>query len=73
MALYDRLILEVFRRHRGADCQEFEFERDEMGEILDDWGEQVRNLGDVPYTYRSGRRALPDAITSTGNWVIEPQ
>ncbi|MCL6430255.1 MAG: endonuclease [Anaerolineae bacterium] len=69
--LYDRLIVEVFRRHGGANCDEFEFERDEMADILRDWGKKVRNLGDVAYSYRGGRRPMPEEITSTGNWVIE--
>ncbi len=42
-----------------------------MSEILREWGETVKNLGDVPYSYRGGRRRLPDDIASTGHWVIE--
>lgn len=42
-----------------------------MAEILREWGRRVRNLGDVTYTYRGGRRQLPEHISSTGNWVIE--
>lgn len=71
MSLYDRLIVEIFRRHDGADRQEFEFDREEMREILDEWGETVRNLGDVPYSYRGGRRPMPEEIAATGHWVIE--
>ena len=70
-SIYDRLICEIFRRHDGASQSEFEFERDEMADILREWGQRVRNLGDVYYTYRGGRRRLPDEIASTGNWVIE--
>jgi hypothetical protein len=71
MSIYDRLVSEVFRRHDGANQDEFEFERDEMAEILQEWGESVRNLGDVPYSYRGGRRVLPENVASTGEWVIE--
>lgn len=71
MSIYDRLISEIFRRHGGANRDEFEFERDEMTEILREWDESVKNLGDVPYSYRSGRRSLPNVITSIGDWVIE--
>lgn len=67
--LYDRLITEVFRRHWTAG--QSEFERDEMAGILREWGEHVRNLGDVIYSYRGGRRSLPPEIASSGNWVIE--
>jgi len=70
-SLYDRLIAEVFARHHGSTVDEFEFEREELAEILGEWGERVRNLGDVPYTYRGGRRALPDAVLATGDWIIE--
>lgn len=71
MNLYDRVVSEIFRRHDGANQDEFEFERDEIAEILAEWGETVRNLGDIVYSYRSGRMLLPESIASTGNWVIE--
>ncbi|MBS1252775.1 MAG: hypothetical protein MAG451_01817 [Anaerolineales bacterium] len=71
MSLYDRLIAEIFHRHDGPNHDEFEFDREEMREILEEWGETVRNLGDVPYSYRGGRRPFPEEITATGNWVIE--
>jgi len=69
--LYDRLISEVFRRHGGAERPEFEFTGDEMRQILAEWGQRIRNLADVYYTYRGGRRTLPVEIAATGNWVIE--
>jgi hypothetical protein len=71
VSIYDRLMSEIFKRHDGENRDEFGFERDEMTAILREWGESVRNLGDVPYSYRGGRRLLPDDIASTGNWVIE--
>lgn len=40
-ALYDRLLAEIFRRHNGADQTEFEFSRDDMAQILGEWGERV--------------------------------
>ena len=67
MSIYDRLITEIFHRHGGADHDEFEFDREEMSEILREWNETVKNLGDVPYSYRGGRRHLPEDITSTGH------
>lgn len=69
--IYDRLITEIFRRHDGAHKTEFEFTRDEMAGILREWDESVRNISDVTYSFRGGRRLLPEDITSTGNWVIE--
>jgi hypothetical protein len=71
MSIYDRLISEIFHRHEGATQNEFEFNREEMGQILREWGKTIKNLGDVPYSYRGGRRDLPDDVTSTGYWVIE--
>lgn len=71
MSLYDRLIVEIFHRRHGASRDEFEFTREEMAEILQEWGERIKNLGDVPYSYRSGCRSLPDEISSTGHWAIE--
>lgn len=73
MSLYDRLVIEIFRRHNVGDRDEFVFEREETAEILSEWDERVKNLGDIPYTYRSGRRNLPKEITATGNWIIEPR
>ncbi len=70
-AIYDRLISEVFRRHYRPELTEFLLEREEMETILREWGERVKNLGDVTYSYRGGRRLLPDEIRQTGQWVIE--
>ncbi len=70
MSIYDRLLIEIFQRHKGATKDEFGFEREEMESILRSWGERVKNLGDVIYSYRSGRRSLPEEISSTGDWYI---
>lgn len=72
MTLYDRVIVELFRRHKGAEKREFVFSRDELRDIAQGFGETVRNLGDILYSYRGGRRPLPREIAETGNWVIEP-
>lgn len=71
MSIYDRLISEIFHRHDGANRETFEFDREEMTQILQEWGETIKNLGDVAYSYRGGRRDLPNEITSTGHWIIE--
>lgn len=71
---YDEVVIEIFRRHDGASKDEFEFERSELSEIYAArFDEPLGNPGDVPYTYRSGRRELPSEIASTGNWIIEPR
>lgn len=70
MSLYDRLLSEVFQQHDGASHDGFEFEREEMEEILRSWGKRVKNLGDIIYSYRGGRRPLPNDIAATGNWLI---
>ncbi len=69
--LYDRILVEMFRRHDGVHQSEFEFNRDEIGDIARAWGERLRNPSDVTYSYRGGRRPLPPEISDTGNWVIE--
>jgi len=71
MSIYDRVLVEIFSRHDGASQDEFEFEREEVEKILREWGRRVKNLGDVLYSYRSGRRPLPEDIAAIGNWVIE--
>jgi len=70
MSIYDQLLSEIFHRHRGPTQDEFEFEREEMEEILRSWKKRVKNLGDIIYSYRSGRRLLPESITTTGDWLI---
>ncbi len=70
MSIYDRVLSEIFQRHAGSEQDEFEFEREEMEEILRTWKKRVKNLGDVIYSYRSGRRPLPKSITATGDWLI---
>lgn len=70
-SLYDRILVAIFERHHGAEVDRFQFERQEMEEILQEWGETIKNLGDVIYTYRGGRRDLPEAIARTGHWTIE--
>ncbi|HDQ71625.1 MAG TPA: hypothetical protein ENN19_05945 [Chloroflexi bacterium] len=41
MRIYDRLLIEIFRRHEGFSKDEFEFEREEMEYILRSWGEPL--------------------------------
>lgn len=71
MSAYDRLISEIFSRHDGANNDWFEFDHEELAELAASQDYELRNLGDVIYAYRSGRRDLPDAIASTGKWVLE--
>lgn len=67
---YDRIILEVFRRHYEEGDTLLTFPKDELQEICNTFGIVVRNIPDIIYTYRS-RRRLPAAILAIGNWAIE--
>lgn len=67
---YDRVILEVFRRHYEEGDTLLTFAKDELQEICHTFGIVVRNIPDIVYTYRS-RRRLPADILATGNWAIE--
>ena len=67
---YDRIILEVFRRHYEEGDTLLTFPKDELQEICNTFGIVVRNISDIVYTFRS-RRALPAPILTTGNWAIE--
>ncbi len=71
---YDRLIEHVFFAHYEPGTRSFEFNRDELIAAATELGISVpRNLGDVIYTYRFGRRQLPERIRETAGteyWTI---
>lgn len=52
---YDRIILEVFRRHYKEGATRVIFAKDELQEVCDAFGITVRNIPDIIYTYRSRR------------------
>ncbi|MBM3215307.1 hypothetical protein FJZ36_10385 [Candidatus Poribacteria bacterium] len=69
LSAYDRAIINVFEAHYVEGMDYFEFEKDELRDVLTELNLHMRNIPDIPYTFRT-RRDLPDAIRSRGNWAI---
>jgi len=67
---YDQIILALFRRHYQLGLKRLVFEKDEIEDVCQELNVKVRNIPDIPYTYRV-RRELPNEIASTGYWAIE--
>lgn len=73
LKVYDRVILRVFEKlkARYGASDRMSFPKEEVEQAITELGVKVRNPPDVPYTYRTGRSPLPDAILSDGNWAID--
>ena len=75
MKVYDRVILSVFQRvHQlTPDAHVLPFTKGDIEHAIAELslGIATKNVPDIVYTYRSGRSALPDAITQLGRWAIE--
>ena len=71
---YDKIIAALFKKKfkLKQKISELNFTKDELVETANELGIQLRNAPDVIYTYRS-RRALPERILRTGNWVLVPK
>jgi hypothetical protein len=67
---YDRVIIKLFNQVFTPRQTRLPFTRENIEKVASDLKIKIKNLGDVPYTYRV-RGVLPDAITEKGNWVIE--
>lgn len=78
---YSLMIEGIFFGHRRGNESEFYFERTALGALAEspevvaaNGGKTIKNLGDVPYAFRS-RRELPDRIRATQppglEWTIE--
>lgn len=71
LSRYDEVIVAVFQRlldQHGRRAVRLEFDKpflDRLANELD-----IKNIPDIMYSYRSGRRAFPAAILAMGNWVI---
>lgn len=70
---YSRIIAEIFNSHFTEGSDGFEWDRTEIGEAADSLGIEIRNFGDLIYTYRF-RRPLPEHIRQRApaglQWVI---
>jgi hypothetical protein len=72
---YSAIIDKVFSEHFVPGCKEFEFTREELESIAEQFAIKLpKNLGDVLYSFRY-RKSLPDSIRKTAaegvEWVIE--
>ncbi len=71
LSRYDRVILTVFERLielYGPGEDEYFFDKDFLDLIADEL--KIKNIPDIIYSYRSGRRPFPLAILSHGHWII---
>lgn len=65
VAAYRAIIAEIFRLNYKGGGADFEFSRDEIGEVADSLNlPRPKNLGDVIYTYRY-RQMLPEPILAS--------
>lgn len=69
--LYDRVIIEMFRRVYKSNIDLLPFAKDKLVQVCQELDIVINNVPDIPYHYRTGRSDLPDEILNTGNWVIE--
>ncbi len=67
---YDIVILTLFLRHYQPGLKRLIFQKDEIEDVCQELNIKVRNIPDIPYTYRV-RRNLPKEILKTGHWAIE--
>jgi len=72
LSQYDKVISDVFSRHHREGAQCLTFKKDELADACRKRSITVRNIPDIIYTYRTGRRMLPPEILATGHWAIEP-
>jgi hypothetical protein len=71
---YDKVISAIFSQKfdklGNSGVEEIEFTLSDLAEVVNQLGITVKNIPDIPYTYRS-RRALPESILTKGNWIIK--
>ncbi|NDJ77369.1 MAG: endonuclease, partial [Chloroflexi bacterium] len=68
---YDDVIEEIFRRlveQYGAETDVLPFDKAFLDELSGELG--IKNVPDIIYSYRSGRRNFPPLIAGSGYWVI---
>ncbi|MBN2271094.1 MAG: hypothetical protein JXN61_10795 [Sedimentisphaerales bacterium] len=74
LADYDKIITALFKLKlkSGKSKTSLDFTKDELVQVAARLKLDLRNPPDVVYTYRT-RRALPDAILKSGNWILLPK
>ena len=74
LADYDKIITALFKQKLKSSKtkDKLDFTKDELVHTARRLKLDLRNPPDVVYTYRT-RKALPDAILKTGNWILVPK
>jgi hypothetical protein len=74
LADYDKIITALFKQKLkfSKTKDKLDFTKDELVHTARRLKLDLRNPPDVVYTYRT-RKALPDAILKTGNWILVPE
>jgi hypothetical protein len=69
---YDLVIIRVFERLHSAreSVEQLPFTKSDIEQAIQELELSIKNVPDIVYTYRSGRSALPEAISAHGNWAI---
>lgn len=71
LSRYDEVILAVFKRltlQYGLEAEVLPFDKDFLDQIAEEL--HIKNIPDIIYSYRSGRRDFPPEMVRHGNWVI---
>ena len=70
---YDKVFVAIFYQKfdelGDTRVEEIEFALDDLVDVIKKLGITIKNIPDIPYTYRC-RRPLPDSILAKGNWII---
>lgn len=71
LSRYDEIILAVFdrlARHYGSNAVRLPFDKDFLDQLANEL--RIKNIPDIIYSYRSGRRDFPQKMLLQGNWII---
>jgi hypothetical protein len=71
LSRYDKVILALYMRlvdQYGPDLAEYPFDKEFLDQLAKEL--RIKNIPDIIYSYRSGRRSFPSEILKAGYWVI---
>jgi hypothetical protein len=71
LSRYDRVILALYARlveQYGMGLTEYPFDKGFLDRLAEEL--RIKNIPDIIYSYRSGRRPFPTEILTMGQWVI---
>ena len=72
LSRYDEVIVFVFERlieQYGLEATRLPFDKNFLDQVANEL--RIKNVPDIIYSYRSGRRDFPHAILQYGHWVIK--